>query len=52
MKDHVGEGAQQIQEKASEAKQNTRERVRQQPDLPLFGDQWFVTAINPMMPAA
>jgi ElaB/YqjD/DUF883 family membrane-anchored ribosome-binding protein len=30
VKERVGEGAQQIQEKASEAKQNTRERVRQE----------------------
>lgn len=32
VKERVGEGAQQIQEKASEAKQNTRERVRQEID--------------------
>ena len=32
VKERVGEGAQQIQEKASEAKQNTRERVRQEVD--------------------
>lgn len=32
VKERVGEGAQQMQEKASEAKQNTRERVRQEID--------------------
>lgn len=32
VKERVGEGAQQIQGKASEAKQNTRERVRQEID--------------------
>ena len=32
VKERVGEGAQQIQEKTSEAKQNTRERVRQEID--------------------
>lgn len=32
LKERAGEGAQQIQEKASEAKQNTRDRVRQEID--------------------
>src|ERR1700750_3130639 len=33
LKERAGEGAQQIQEKASEAKQNTRNRVQQEIDM-------------------